>query len=343
MGRRKYIWCSISICAALLVFLFLYLNELMLLDFSAVSAISVFVLGTNLSLALLTSHHATRTRIVGNTVITYEILSLLTYVCNCPADGCYAVAAFLVVMGVYTITIAILSRREKKSLGEIKEKTISAAYPTVIGSLSCILIIALFVFYYNIYVAEKGTPPTFSDFDEEIQELKYIEENRQTLSLLKKERFRRLSPEERLDAGQFIIDYEVGHRKLTSPLRLMAKRMGEKSVVGFYNDDQRAIWIDSRILKNQATTRDEFLQILLHEIRHAEQHDVTRAYKSLAEEYRGLRYFTEIKDFEQNFDEYEDASMSDFNAYYGQEVEVDARQSAAERLAWWIDQIESIR
>jgi len=131
--------------------------------------------------------------------------------------------------------------------------------------------------------------------------------------------------QEKLDTLQVIADIETNYLKI-APVSVVSVHL-ENDVLGAYNATKRTIKIDFD--QHMEYDAMECLNTLLHECRHAFQHDCIESLDWSDEQVLTGLYYAQARQWRQNFAFYTQSS-DDYDAYQRQAIEVDARKYADE-------------
>lgn len=149
--------------------------------------------------------------------------------------------------------------------------------------------------------------------------------NISTISLLSDSCWKEMDTQEKLDTLQVIADIEADYLQI-EPVSVVSMHL-ENHTLGSYNDANRTIKIDF----DQHTEYDAMkcLNTLLHECRHAYQHDCVDSLDWSDEQVLTGLYYAQARQWRQNLASYI-RSCNDYDAYRNQAIEVDAREYADE-------------
>ncbi len=135
-----------------------------------------------------------------------------------------------------------------------------------------------------------------------------------------------LTSEEKLEVLQAVADYETN--ALGIPFRIKVSSADlSGNMLGCYSKDCRLICIRSDYLESADPA--QLVNVVCHECRHGYQHALTNLYDSVPEAYQDLEIFDQAENYRYEFSHYRDSQI-DFDQYYKQECEIDARAYAEE-------------
>lgn len=156
------------------------------------------------------------------------------------------------------------------------------------------------------------------------------------LRKLEEDTWETLDRAERLDLLQTVANIEDTYLGLPHELFVTAGDLPE-SIAGQYDDGTHTITLDADYLMNRLAR--DVLDTVCHEAYHAYQHRLCDAYDSLDSDFKGLLLFYRTEKYTVDFKNY--YSGDDFDAYYSQQVEVDARNYAADAVEDYYAKIEA--
>ena len=142
--------------------------------------------------------------------------------------------------------------------------------------------------------------------------------------VLQNEKWIELDVEEKLDVMQTIANIEASYLGLPNELNVSVANLQENRL-GSYSDGIRTIYIDLSHLES-ASAR-EVLNTCAHEAYHSYQHRLIDAYNSTDENVKNLMLYKKAVTYQAEFENYVDGTQ-DFDLYYGQSCEADARKYA---------------
>lgn len=152
------------------------------------------------------------------------------------------------------------------------------------------------------------------------------EEKLDTISMLDEEKWNKLNLQERLDVLQTVANYEGYKLGICNELNVGATNM-IKEKHGYYSDRLHQININVDVILYNSSWN--VLSTLCHEAYHSYQYNMVRALEQVDENNRNLKFLRDAAAYEKEFNEYMPGSV-DFEAYYFQQCEVDARCYAKE-------------
>ncbi len=166
---------------------------------------------------------------------------------------------------------------------------------------------------------------------EEVPETFYGEEwtisnNIDTILLLQESEWDKLSIKQRKDVLNVVLSIEGRYLELFNKINLEFKEL-EENVEGSYSHSSSTIYISSQLLE-YGTAHDN-LDTLCHEVFHSAEHQLVEIYQSLPESERNSCNYSELAEtYIYEFSNYT-RGVNDFNTYYQQRIEADARDYAS--------------
>lgn len=149
--------------------------------------------------------------------------------------------------------------------------------------------------------------------------------NLSTIHLLNDDEWERLSPQEKLDVLQIVADIETHHMSI-SPVKLVNAHLQEHTL-GQYAHDRRTAYID--LAQHEGENNWAYLDTVLHECRHAFQHDCVDSLDWSSPQMQESPYFAAAKAWRNEMRHGEEGSYQD---YWNRSMEKDARQYAEDGL-----------
>lgn len=119
-----------------------------------------------------------------------------------------------------------------------------------------------------------------------------------------------------------VCNAETKRLGLQTPQISIKSRYFENNLLGAYMRADHTILINAKLLKE---TAEEALVCTAHECFHALQYDLVEFYDSVPDEKKKLMIFNTVEKYKTEFSNYKDGYCEDFDDYYDQSVEEDAR------------------
>ena len=146
--------------------------------------------------------------------------------------------------------------------------------------------------------------------------------NYETIRLFHEETWPTLTEQEKTAAMQVIADIETNHLGI-APVSVTVWPLDE-GTLGSYAHSARQVMID---LAQIEAENDDVIRVILHECRHAYQHDCVDHVDWDDPVVQTLAYYAPLRRWKEELTNYLNASVS-FDAYYTQDIEADARAYA---------------
>lgn len=181
------------------------------------------------------------------------------------------------------------------------------------------------LFSYGI-VRPTDNPPIFQE------SINYtVEDNLEVLTQLQEERWDVLSVQERIDVLQVVANIETSTLGIPHELNVGAANLGEYTLGGYRNGSHEIILsLDSLETDNAET----ILNTICHESFHAYQYCLVSVMENAPEEYENLLIFREANKYAAEFNHYQNG-RNDFESYYAQKCEKDAREYAENAVNYY--------
>ena len=151
-----------------------------------------------------------------------------------------------------------------------------------------------------------------------------IENNRETLCLLRDEAWETLSVQEKLNVLQKVADIERRYLGLPNELNVGTASLDD-TLAAYYSDISHQIVINLDYLLEYSSY--DLIDTVCHEAYHSYQHRMVDLLNDTSENLKGLRLLKPASCYAREFAEYV-SGESDFCDYYSQECESDARSYA---------------
>lgn len=164
-----------------------------------------------------------------------------------------------------------------------------------------------------------------------VEDMREKNNAREIVVYLKDYEWEKLSQDERLKVLGTITDYECDYLGMEDNIG----RQSGGGTVGMYVQETDEILIRPDVLQYSG---EKSLEVLLHEIRHMYQWQLIELYQLTGDKKKDLKLFDEIRTFEYENNHYEN---DDYEAYYSQKCEEDAREYSARRIKEYYSPIYS--
>jgi len=162
------------------------------------------------------------------------------------------------------------------------------------------------------------------------EEEETIAANMDVLELLREDRWRELDLLQKLEVLTVVGVVEQNYLGLSNELNVYAANLPEY-LAGYYNDARHEIVLNMDDLLDESIPASSCLESFLHEVYHSYEYRCSEAYDDADEEVQALKIFQDAKIYMEELDNYCDGT-EDFDAYYTQQCEADARAYAESRV-----------
>lgn len=169
-----------------------------------------------------------------------------------------------------------------------------------------------------------------------LPEGKLIDLSMDELILFEDSRWKSLSKEEKLALIKMVVNIERSHLRIYPEINVVEQDMG-KNTLGRYTDGEHIISISSRLLESGSGYT--VLDTVCHECHHAYRDCLLAVYEKLGENERMLPLFEDVRIYYAEENNYMEGT-DDFDKYYKQLTESDARAYAADRVIHYMKLIE---
>lgn len=151
---------------------------------------------------------------------------------------------------------------------------------------------------------------------------------KETLAKLQQDVWETLSRNEKLELLFVIAEIEADYLGLPHQLFVEVKEIEDEETLGYYTNEKNTIYIDETAFETSQAY--EVLGVMLHEAYHAYQLQAVKVYRSVDNQAKRLLMFRGARSYEWEFINYIDGD-EDFDTYYEQQMEEDARKYSEER------------
>ena len=271
--------------------------------------------------------------IFSNVLLPIEIYFLFVYAKYLSKGLLAAVTvAAIIALGYFLLVVFIPKNRKKKSerlsgftyrkirFALLRSKTIAVL---LVFALLCPLLVRTSL-GYGIRSSSVKVSSTASSSDESLSP----KNNLDTIAMLKENTWKNLDISEKLNILEVIKSIELNYFGIENNLRLEAAKLNQ-DLLGYYDDEHSLVMINIDLLKNEPG--EKVLSTLLHELRHAYQKYCISLFESVDEKYKNLLIFSEISEMKFENENYISGAGKEYEKYYSQEIEADARSYSATR------------
>lgn len=266
--------------------------------------------------------------VIKTLLIAYGLYTVLAYGETISVRIKVIFSISMIVAFLYAALVMFRKIRTKRNKGRVVVKRLYKcmyAYLSIIAvgmgillfSIACPLIIGNSFF-------QSSVKPTNTDTLHE----QTIANNMDMLLFLQDEKWSQLNTQEKLDVMQSVANIESHYLGLPNELNVSVVNL-ENGTLGSYVDGIHTIYISLAHLENGSA--HEVLNTCLHEAFHSYQYRLIDAYNSTDENVKSLRIYKKVISYLEEFDNYIDGDQ-DFNRYYEQLCEADARKYAKDAV-----------
>lgn len=163
------------------------------------------------------------------------------------------------------------------------------------------------------------------------------DQNESTLQNLLDSKWEKLSYEEKMNTLQIILNIETTYLTI-NPITLKSTKL-ETNTIGQYLYDENTIYIDSDILETCAPLTA--LDVICHECRHAYQHYVVNMLDWSQDSVNSHYFYRQAKQWKLELEDYTDGYRN-YDLYYQQNIEIDARDYAKKSVKAYQAQIDEL-
>ena len=237
--------------------------------------------------------------------------------------------AFIIIASLIGITGSIayilMTLKYSKSKARLKNRSFNKKRFCALGARTIITSCCSLVVIYITGTAVTGIQlyrPTTEASDTSSGFIEYIDENSDTFDLLEESKWQTLPNNQKLDVLQMVCNGERIRLGIQSSIRIKS-RYFENNLLGSYVKADQTIIINTKLLKEG--TAEEVMACTTHECFHSLQYDLVALYDSVPDEKKKLMIFNTVEKYKTEFSNYKDGYCADFDDYYDQSVEEDAR------------------
>ena len=256
-----------------------------------------------------------------NVLLPLVLYTFVTYFQE--LDAFIIIASVIGVVG--SVAYIFLTQEYSKSKTCAKNKKFNKERLSALGArtiiTSCCSLVVIYIAGTAITGLQLYRPSTEAN-DTSTGFIEYLDENSDTFDLLEESKWQTLTNNQKLDVLQMICNAERFRLGVQSSIRIKS-RYFENNLLGSYVKADQTILINTKLLK-EGTTK-EVLECCTHECFHALQYDLIEFYDSIPEDQKKLMIFDTVEKYKTEFSNYKDGYCADFDDYYDQSVEEDAR------------------
>ena len=163
-----------------------------------------------------------------------------------------------------------------------------------------------------------------------------LSKNIDTVLLLQENRWKNLDTKEKLNVLQTVANIEAHYLGLPNELNVGASNFKDTNL-GKYDDEIHTIYINLSHLENDSVY--EVLNSCCHEAYHSYQHRLVDAYEDADASVKNLQIYRKAAVYKTEFEDYADGD-EDFELYYQQKCEADAREYAESAVEDYYSRIQ---
>lgn len=234
------------------------------------------------------------------------------------------IASVIGVVG--SVAYIFLTQEYSKSKTCAKNKKFNKKRFSALGArtiiTSCCSLVVIYIAGTAITGLQLYRPSTEAN-DTSTGFIEYLDENSDSFDLLEESEWQTLSNNQKIDVLQMVCNAETKRLGLQTPQISIKSRYFENNLLGTYMRADHTILINTQLLK-EGTAR-QVLESSTHECFHALQYDLVELYDSVSEDQKKLMIFDTVEKYKTEFSNYKDGYCADFDDYYNQSVEEDAR------------------
>ena len=260
--------------------------------------------------------------------------------------GAFAVLAYMdlfqkkiMILAIVTAVISIfltvlvfcqkIKRNNKKKVIRNRVRMVLAMWRRNLTVASLFLLIPIGYSMMQHGVVLNGTEESTMFYGEEDS----LEANIDVICNINPQRWEKLELKEKLYVCQKIVNAEAEYLGISHEIAITTETLSGKTMA-YYNEARHQIAVDPKYLNDS----DKVCEIFLHEVYHAYEFKLAAIYQRLDEKSRNLLLFQEAAIYLDEFKNYKSES-EDFDLYYNQLVEINARKAAKERAKVYIARI----
>lgn len=175
-------------------------------------------------------------------------------------------------------------------------------------------------------------PVYFPDISSKIELKKYEEIKHCTQKVLSDKFWQYLSKSEKINLLQTIVNHEVAELKLKDSIAIEAAEIPAKGTDLVTNAHYNSLF-DKIIIRSSLLdmTGDRALQSAIHEVRHAYQNSIAKSYEKNNTGWMSAAVLEDAKKFAKSLN-HKRNNVQDYDQYYNELIECDARDYAAGRI-----------
>lgn len=296
----------------------------------------LFVVCLTISYLLTFRHRRNYFSVFANSVFPFGLFALETLGASHPF------LAFAVEAGVFVLCalfgFAMICNNHRPHDPTKLCESIKRGFVHFLNGIKSISSVGFFIFISYVLILTTFSLPSLTPAVKPLEKVnatkaEYLQENLSEIVKIHPTVWKTLSFMQRLDTLQTLANVEKVQSGITHEINLKSKNLG-MATYGTYDFETHCVSINNMLIKDDDPT--QAVSTLMHEIRHAYQHEVTDALLSLDKEYQQLALFDDARSFFENNADYKSIYKGDtFKEYESQPVESDSRLYSEERAAYY--------
>lgn len=239
----------------------------------------------------------------------------------------------LTLLVMYSLVIGLLRIIEKNKIG-----IFASGDKTLLRKL----LMLIFTFFIVMDMAYKPMDrPKQSGVNSviSVEAEQLLDANAEKLKSFSESKWEKMSIDEKLDLLQIVTNIELNHLGLDHELKVHATTLG-KNTNACYRPKEKSVNVNIKRL--EYAKGYEMLTSVAHESFHAYQHRMVETYKTAGAAEKKLLYFRKLEKYDKEMSNYI-SGKADYEAYYNQSMEIDARAYGKERAAYYHNKLNLTR
>ncbi len=277
--------------------------------------------------------------IIANSVLPFGIYSTITYADTHNHLVTALKIAIIIISGLLGIAcIVFFDISDDRDKLHKNLKRLVLWYLNCAKSIAsvCLMVLLVYISVLNIFNVPSVIPATKSSESITQNKEAYLNKRLSEISDIDESVWKDLSKKKRLAALQALADVDAVQQGINHEIKVRSKYIGS-TTMGTYEHSKHLVTINTMLIEDDDPT--EAVSTLLHEVRHSLQHTASDAYLMLAEDYKQLSIFDEIRSVYENLDNYKSISKGDsYSEYKNQIVEADSRDYSDMKTEFYFQQ-----
>lgn len=280
--------------------------------------LALLIMGTGVSIDWKNKNNRNYGNMIQNIICTYGVYVSIAYI------DIYKNRILFLVFGAITgstIAVVMILKKIKYKKRKKRKSVVINVWRRIFSFAFSILLIPLVisVIMHGTFLNPKVKPVrTYNDKD-------YLEENMKDIAKIEDKHWKKLGVQQKIDISQKIVNCEIKNMGLTHEICVGSADL-EEGCLAYYDEKRHQIIINLNYLMKSKGA--EVVKSLIHECTHAYQYEQVILYQSMDKKTRNLLLFHDASIYATEFTNYVDGKQEqDFEHYYNQKVEVDARKA----------------